>query len=74
MRLTRVAAGTVVLAATVLASGCASMKSEPQELDAAYIAYVERAAKLYATQVIWVNPPTRPVAAARAAPPEQPVK
>lgn len=62
MRLTRIAAGSAAVALTMLgASGCSTMQSPPMEVDAAYIAYVENAAKLYSTQVIWINPPMRPV-------------
>jgi len=62
MRLTRIAAGGAALAVTVLgASGCSTMQSTPMEVDAAYIAQVENAAKLFSTQVIWINPPMRPV-------------
>ena len=68
MTTTRLVAGVSALAVTVLgASGCATMQSEPMEVDTDYIAYVEHAAKLYSTQVIWVNVPMRPV---RAAPPK----
>jgi hypothetical protein len=64
MSLTRIAAGGAALAVTVLgAAGCSTMQSPPMEVDAAYIAYVENAAKLYSTQVIWINPPMRPVRA-----------
>jgi hypothetical protein len=59
MKLSRVAAAATALGATVLASGCATLQSEPKELDTAYIAYVEQAAKRYSTQVIWVNLPMR---------------
>ncbi|HSW34461.1 MAG TPA: hypothetical protein VLH36_12690, partial [Steroidobacteraceae bacterium] len=59
MRLFRIAACATTAGITVLASGCATLQSEPKEVDTAYIAYVEHAAKRYSTQVIWVNLPMR---------------
>jgi hypothetical protein len=43
------------------------MKSGPTEVDTLYMAYVEGAAKRYATQVIWINLPRRPVSGAQPA-------
>jgi hypothetical protein len=61
MRLTRLAASGAAIAVVGFgASGCASMHSTPMEVDTAYVAYVEHAAKLFNTQVIWINPPLRP--------------
>lgn len=75
MKLSRVAATATALGATALASGCATLQSEPKELDTAYVAYVEQAAKRYSTQVIWVNLPMRPVAVqASAKPAAEPTK
>jgi hypothetical protein len=65
MKLTRLTLGGVLLAVAVLGgTGCATFNPEPREVDGAYIAYVEAAAKRYWTQVIWINLPTRPVAEA----------
>jgi hypothetical protein len=69
MKLSRAAATATAVGAIVLASGCATPQSEPKEIDTAYIAYVEHAAKRYSTQVIWVNLPMRPVSAQAAARP-----
>jgi hypothetical protein len=68
MGLIRLGLGAATLAVTVLGTaGCATMKSEPTEIDTLYIAYVEGAAKRYATQVIWINLPRRPVSGAEPA-------
>lgn len=51
-----------VLAATALAAGCATVGTGPaeeSEVDAAYVAAVESAAKRFGTQVIWVNYPRK---------------
>ena len=62
MTTTRIIVGAAALAATAIgASGCASVKGPAMEVDSAYVAYVEAAAKRYSTQVYWVNPPMRPV-------------
>ncbi|MCU0939775.1 MAG: hypothetical protein MUC86_11675 [Burkholderiaceae bacterium] len=75
MKLSRVAASATAVGALVLASGCATLQSEPKELDTAYIGYVEQAAKRYSTQVIWVNLPMRPVSdQASAKPAAEPAK
>ncbi|MFZ5538961.1 MAG: hypothetical protein ACOY5V_04375 [Pseudomonadota bacterium] len=55
---------TVLLAATALASGCAALGSgstAESEIDTAYVAAVEGAAKRFGTQVIWVNYPRKSV-------------
>jgi hypothetical protein len=68
MGLIRLGLGVATLAVTVLgATGCATMKSGPTEVDTLYMAYVEGAAKRYATQVIWINLPRRPVSGAQPA-------
>lgn len=70
MKLSRIAASATAVGVTVLASGCATLQSEPKELDTAYIAYVEQAAKRYSTQVIWVNLPMRSATVQAPAKPE----
>ncbi|MFN3566008.1 MAG: hypothetical protein ACK4V1_08505 [Burkholderiaceae bacterium] len=50
------------LAATALVAGCAALGSgstADSEIDGAYVAAVERAAKRFGTQVIWVNYPRK---------------
>lgn len=52
----------LLLAATVLAAGCAAIGSgstADSEIDSAYVAAVEGAAKRFGTQVIWVNYPRK---------------
>jgi len=61
MKSIRLAAVAAAAAALLGLSGCASMQSPPMEVDKAYVAYVEAAAKQFGTQVIWVNYPMRPV-------------
>lgn len=61
----------IVLAMVLATAGCASLSSSPgaaSEVDAAYVAYVENAAKRFGTTVIWVNYPQRRVDPAAAAP------
>ncbi len=51
-----------ILAATTLASGCATVGTGPaaqSDVDTAYVAAVEAAAKRFWTQVIWVNYPRK---------------
>ncbi len=55
-------------AATVLATGCAAIGGSPaadSEIDSAYVAAVEGAAKRFGTQVIWVNYPRKPASSTR---------
>jgi hypothetical protein len=50
------------LAAAVLSAGCAAIATAPaseSEVDMAYVAAVEGAAKRFGTQVIWVNYPRK---------------
>jgi uncharacterized protein YceK len=52
----------LLLAATALATGCAAIGSSStadSEIDSAYVAAVEGAAKRFGTQVIWVNYPRK---------------
>ncbi|MCX8115310.1 MAG: hypothetical protein N3D71_09595 [Burkholderiaceae bacterium] len=52
----------VLLAATAIVSGCAALGSgstAESEIDSAYVAAVESAAKRFGTQVIWVNYPRK---------------
>lgn len=58
---------TMLLAASaafnLLIAGCTSIGSAPtSEVDTAYVAYVEQAARRNGTQVIWGRLPMRPVA------------
>lgn len=62
----------LLLAAAALtsASGCAVLddrNATREEVDKAYVAYVENAAKRYGTTVVWINYPTRRVPADAAA-------
>jgi hypothetical protein len=56
--------GVLTAAAAALASvGCASVQ-QPQydpmaDIDTAYVAAVERAAKQFGTQVVWINMPRK---------------
>jgi hypothetical protein len=68
MRIVRshAAAKLLAAAAVALVAGCASFQSAPEStIDAAKIAQVERSARLFGTQVIWVNYPTRQVDVAK---------
>lgn len=50
------------LAAAALCAGCATIATAPasdSEVDTAYVAAVESAAKRFGTQVIWVNYPRK---------------
>jgi hypothetical protein len=50
------------LAATTLAAGCATVgtgAAAQSDVDTAYVAAVENAAKRFGTQVIWVNYPRK---------------
>jgi hypothetical protein len=50
------------LAAAALSAGCAAIATTPaseSEIDMAYVAAVEGAAKRFGTQVIWVNYPRK---------------
>jgi hypothetical protein len=50
------------LAAVALCAGCAAIATAPapeSEVDMAYVAAVEGAAKRFGTQVIWVNYPRK---------------
>jgi hypothetical protein len=52
----------LVLAVTVLAAGCATIgggASAENEIDTAYVAAVEGAAKRFGTQVIWIHYPRK---------------
>lgn len=52
----------LLLAATALAAGCAvigSGSTGPDDIDEAYVAAVEGAAKRFGIQVIWVNHPRK---------------
>lgn len=61
-------AGIGAAATVTLLAGCASGPVAPtREVDVQYVNYVEQSARKYGTQVIWVNLPTRPVAAAQPA-------
>lgn len=56
--------GVLTAAAAALASvGCASVQQQQYDpsadVDLAYIAAVERAAKQFGTQVIWINLPKK---------------
>ena len=56
----------LAVAVAASASGCAVLDSQNAtrtEVDSAYVAYVESAAKRYGTTVVWINYPTRRVAA-----------
>ena len=56
--------GVLTIAAAALAGvGCASVQ-QPQydpsaDIDVAYVAAVERAAKQFGTQVVWINMPRK---------------
>jgi DhnA family fructose-bisphosphate aldolase class Ia len=54
-------------AATVLATGCASTRTTAAtyEIDHERVAQIERAARAFGTQVIWVNYPTKRVEAGK---------
>ncbi|HXF44956.1 MAG TPA: hypothetical protein VNK91_02450 [Burkholderiaceae bacterium] len=54
-------------AAAVLATGCASTRTTTvtYEIDHQRVAQVERAARAFGTQVIWVNYPTKRVEAGK---------
>lgn len=59
-----------VLAAAVSAlSGCATSPPAAQEIDSAYVAYVENAARRFGTTVIWLNYPMRRAEQAASAEP-----
>ncbi|GMV60102.1 MAG: hypothetical protein AMXMBFR72_31950 [Betaproteobacteria bacterium] len=52
----------LLLAATALATGCAVIgggSTGQDDIDEAYVAAVEGAAKRFGTQVIWVNYPRK---------------
>lgn len=53
----------LLLATTVLATGCAALGSGPatpeSDVDTAYVAAIESAAKRFGTQIIWVNYPRK---------------
>lgn len=58
----RLVAGT----ALIVAAGCASTRpAATYEIDHARVAQIERAARAFGTQVIWVNYPTRRVEAGK---------
>ncbi len=65
MKPVRLAAPAVLLAAATT-FGCASTPTS--QIDDAYVARVERAAKLGGAQLIWVNYPRKPVTLADAEP------
>lgn len=55
-----------VVAAGMLVSGCAAVKSADEavvrhEVDREYVATVERSARSVPVKIIWVNPPTKRV-------------
>jgi hypothetical protein len=55
----------IAVLALALLGGCSTMNSSynpDDDLDLAYIAYVENAAKQLGTRVIWVNSPRKPAA------------
>lgn len=55
-------------AAAITLSGCASVSTSPtHEVDTLYVARVEQAARQMGTTVVWINYPTRAVAAAQEA-------
>lgn len=59
----------LAVAVAASASGCAVIDGQNAtrtEIDTAYVAYVEHAAKRYGTTVVWVNYPTRRVPATPA--------
>jgi hypothetical protein len=59
---------SLVSAVVALATGCAALGTGPtaeSEVDAAYVAAVENAAKRFGTQVIWVNYPRKRAASAQ---------
>lgn len=52
----------LLVAATMFAAGCAATATGStayDEIDGAYVAAVESAAKRFGTQVIWVNYPRK---------------
>jgi len=61
-----VAAKLLAVAAAGLVAGCASFQGAPDSnVDTAKVAQVERNARLFGTQVIWVNYPTKQAEAAK---------
>ncbi|HUL66300.1 MAG TPA: hypothetical protein VLW55_17000 [Burkholderiaceae bacterium] len=64
MRIVRAHVAVKLLAVAVagVVAGCASLQGAPEQtVDTAKVAQVERNARLFGTQVIWVNFPTKPV-------------
>lgn len=52
----------VLLTAAVAASGCASVAQQASgndDVDVQYVAAVERAAKQFGTQIVWINYPRK---------------
>lgn len=54
----------VILAAVAATTGCASLAqqgrvSADDDVDVAYVAAVERAARQFGTQVVWINYPRK---------------
>lgn len=53
----------LLLATTVLATGCAALgggsNTAESDVDTAYVAAIEGAAKRFGTQIIWVNYPRK---------------
>jgi len=61
-----VAVKLLAVAIAGMVAGCASFQGSPdQTVDTARVAKVERYARIYGTQVIWVNYPTKQVEAAK---------
>lgn len=59
-------AKSLAVAIAGLVTGCASFQGPPAEtIDTAKVARIERYARLYGTQVIWVNYPTKQVEASK---------
>lgn len=59
---TRVAARLLAVAAAAMLASCASApvaSTADSEIDYLKIAQIERAAKAFGTQVIWINLPTK---------------
>jgi hypothetical protein len=62
----QVAVKLLAVAIAGLVAGCASIQGAPEQtVDAAKVAQVERNARAFGTQVIWVNYPTKPVEASK---------
>jgi hypothetical protein len=64
---TKVVAKLLAVAGAALLASCASVQTTAtnEEIDYARVAQIERAARAFGTQVIWVNYPTKRTDAAK---------